>query len=810
MKKNAGLFFISLLVSIAVFVLLSIPLGPAPALGLFFNPNTGFWANAEATDASSENMVINHAALSDSVHVYFDKLGIPHIFAQNDADLYFAQGYMAARDRLWQMEFQTHAAAGRLSEIVGKRALNYDRYQRRIGMGYAAEQAMSAMMKDSLTSAMVSAYSKGVNAWINRLNQSELPLEYKILDYQPERWQPIKTALLFKSMTYTLASRNHDLRMSNTRAFFGDDFITTIIDSKIPWVQPTIPKSKDWPFKPSELSKPDSLFSPSVVDEVLPAQFQSDLSNGSNNWAISGSKTATGYPVLANDPHLNLTLPSIWYAVQLHSPTQNVMGVSLLGAPSVIIGFNEDVAWGTTNVGADVWDWYEMTFRDSTLQSYRYDGTWRDTKLRIEKIKVKNAETVLDTVIYTHYGPVVQSTRQDTLREGIPLNHAVRWIGYEASNEMKYFYEINRASNYQEYQAALKNYGSPAQNWVFADSTNIALTVAGKYPRKWDQQGRYISDGSDSAYEWQGWIPFDQIPSIKNPERGFVSSANQDPVDSDYPYYLGSYFAPFERGRRINDKLSQMDSITVNDVQVLQLDTYSYHAEKVLPTMLDSLNRKQLPEQYGKAIKALSDWNLYNERNLVAPSLFKYWWDELVEAIWNDEYGQAGVPLKYPSRDANAYLIVNKPDLRWYDDTTTEEKEQLSDVVTRSFHAAYDQLSEEYGAYGDSWQWGYVNETKIGHLARIPGLGKQLFTDGGGESVNAIRGSHGPSWRMVVQLGPKVDAYGVFPGGQTGNPGSKNYTQMTEDWNNGMLHPLWFMQQRPQNTDSLAYAIILH
>jgi len=708
------------------------------------------------------------------------------------------------------MEFQTHAAAGRLSEIVGKRALDYDRYQRRIGMIYAAEQAIKGMMNDSLTSAMVTAYSKGVNAWINRLNQSELPLEYKILDYKPETWQPIKTALLFKSMTYTLASKNYDLRMSNTRAFFGDDFIANIIDSKIPWLQPTIPKSKDWPFNPSGIKKPDSLFSPAVVDDVLSAQFQSDPSNGSNNWAISGSKTATGYPILANDPHLNLTLPSIWYAVQLHSPTQNVMGVSLLGVPAIIIGFNENVAWGTTNVGADVWDWYEMTFRDSTLQSYRYDGTWRDTNHRIEKIKVRNAETVVDTVIYTHYGPVVQSTKQEAVREGIPLNYAVRWIGYETSNEMKYFYEINRVSNYEEYQAALKNYGSPAQNWVFADSTNIALSVAGKFPRKWDQQGRYISDGSDPAYEWQGWIPFDQIPSIKNPERGFVSSANQDPVDNGYPYYLGSHFAPFERGRRINDKLSQMDSITVNDVQALQLDSFSYHAEKVLPTMLDMLNRKQLPQHYGKAIKVLSDWNLYNERNLVAPSLFKYWWDELVEAIWNDEYGQAGVPLKYPSRDANAYLITSKPNLRWFDDITTGEKEQLSDIVTRSFHSAYDELREEYGAYGDSWQWGYVNETKIGHLARIPGLGKELFTDGGDESVNAIRGSHGPSWRMVVQLGPKVEAYGVYPGGQTGNPGSKNYDQMTEDWNNGILHPLWFMQLRPQNSDSLAYSITLH
>ncbi|MDX1618117.1 MAG: penicillin acylase family protein [Balneolaceae bacterium] len=814
MQTDTRNFTLTSIGTLLLFWVLSISLGPAPPMGPFMNPNSGFWANAVTQSAAGSHLRLtlepDPFSLSGPVRVYYDEYDIPHIFAETDPDLYFAQGYVTARDRLWQMELQTHAAAGRLSEILGPQMLELDRFRRRIGMVYSAERALERVMEDPESAEAVEAYTAGVNAWIDRLDPAQYPLEYKILDYAPEPWTPLKVSLLLKNMTYTLASNNNDVRMSNTRAFLGTEFIEAILDLEPEQIDPIIPPGTEWNFDPLEPRKPTSNFTPSIVNDI--PTFGTDPNNGSNNWAVSGSKTASGFPILANDPHLNMTLPSIWYAVQLHSPTQNVMGVSLPGAPTVIIGFNEHIAWGSTNVSADVWDWYEIEFRDSTLSEYRYDGKWRNSEQRIEQISVKGKAAVSDTVVYTHHGPVINtsSSSDEAVSERIPKNHAVRWMAYEESNELKYFLEINRAGNYDDYRRALTYYHNPAQNWIFADSTDIAITVTGKYPLKWEEQGRYISDGSNPLYEWQGWIPFEQIPSVKNPERGFVSSANQDPVDSSYPYYLDDDFAPYERGKRINDRLAAMDRITAADMQQLQLDDASYHAQSVLPAFLEHLERDTLDESGRNALDELNDWDYHNDGSRIAPSLFKYWWEAFEEAIWSDEYGTIEAPLARPDRDQVAHLVLNEPELRWYDDIETEQTETLADLINHSFYRALRNLEEAFGPYGDGWRWGYVNDTDIRHIARIPGLGRNdLFTDGGAESVNAIRGGHGPSWRMVVELGPEVKARGIYPGGQSGNPGSPLYDNMIDDWNAGTLYPLWFMRDKPA-ADSVKYILTLN
>ncbi|SMO70390.1 penicillin acylase family protein [Fodinibius sediminis] len=806
MARNLTQLLISAATTLLLFWLLSIAFGPTPPLGPFFSPSAGFWANAVTSQKSDLQLDMPGGALTETVSVYYDSLGIPHIFAQNDDDLYYAQGYVTARDRLWQMEFQTYAAAGRLSEIIGPSMLEYDRYRRRIGMGCAAEQALSGLVEHPETARAVKAYAAGVNARINELNPAEYSLEYKLLDYRPEPWSPLKTALLLKSMTYTLAGHHHDLQMSNTRAYLGSSFIRQVLDIDPPLNAPVIPPDQKWDFLPVPIQQPDTVFKPSIATKIPP--FRPDPHNGSNNWAVSGSKTASGYPILANDPHLNMTLPSIWYAIQLHSPTQNVMGASLPGAPAVIVGFNEHTAWGTTNVSADVWDWYEIVFRDSTLAEYRYNGSWRPTTQRVEKINIKGEPAVVDTVVYTHHGPVVQTSGSKKMRPGIPRYHAMQWIAHKRSNELRYFLELNKARSYEDYREALPHFDSPAQNWVFADHTNIALTAAGKYPLKWNGQGRFIGDGSDPRYDWQGWIPFDHIPSVKNPARGFVSSANQDPTGDAYPYYLDDDFAPYERGRRINDRLAAMDNITPRDLQQLQTDTYSYHAATVLPRLLRDLRKDTLSPLKREALASLAEWDYNNDGELSAPSLFHYWWEALDNAIWDDEYHAVSFPMERPARDQTAHLVLTDSTLSWYDNITTEESETLNMLINRSFHRAFRQLTKEFGPRGPRWKWGQVNNTNLNHLAQIPGLGQpNIFTDGARESINAIRGDHGPSWRMVVAMGPAIDAYGIYPGGQSGNPGSPYYDNMIDDWTRGKLYPLWFMKHRPSSDDSVTYML---
>src|SRR5699024_9552800 len=441
---------------------------------------------------------------------------------------------------------------------------------------------------------------------------------------------------------------------------------------------------------------------------------------------------------------------------------------------------------------------------------YWYDDHWQTTEKRIEKIRVKGQATVVDTVTYTHHGPVTQTAGEKPMRTGIPVGHAMRWVAHEKSNELRYFLKINKAENFGDYRRALSNFQSPAQNWVFADSADIALTVAGKYPLKWEEQGRFISDGSNPLYDWQGWIPYEQIPFIKNPERGFVSSANQDPTDPSYPYYLDDDFAPYERGRRINDRLAAMDDITPKDMQQLQMDNFSYHAKTILPLMLNHLRADSLSKTGRKALDELKSWDLNNRGDKIAPSLFAYWWDAFDDSIWEDEYASTDLPLEWPARDQTVQLLKNDSTLQWIDNIDTPKKETLEDLASLSFQQALQDLEKEFGAYGDNWKWGYVNNTNISHVGQIPGLGRpDVFIDGAGESINAGRGSHGPSWRMVVQLGPEVKARGIYPGGQSGNPGSPHYDNMIDDWAEGELYPLWFMRQSPADSDSLSYAITL-
>lgn len=786
---------VSLLILIALLISLNTKFGAVPPLGKFFDPDAGFWANAEISKPESEELDI--PGLQEPVSVYFDDRRVPHIFAENEHDLYLAQGYIVARDRLFQMEMQTYDAAGRLAEIVGPELLNRDRNTRRLGMTYGAERAMEEIKKDPQMSEIIQAYSEGVNAWISQLSPADYPLEYKVLDVAPEEWAPIKTAYLLKNMTRTLAGRNNDVRTSNTIQYFGEEFVEQYFVRKPELNDPIIPPSREWDFVADVPEAPDSVFMPSVSKVIDPFPHQEGV--GSNNWVVGGDKTASGYPILANDPHLSLTLPSIWYEMQLTAPGLNTYGVTLQGTPSIIIGFNENAAWGTTNVGSDVMDWYEIEFRDQSMKEYRHDGEWKPATQRIEEIKVRGGDSILDTVIYTHHGPVFEV--EPATGEGSSGYQALRWIAHEPSNDLRTFYEFNKMENYEDFKQAISNYSAPAQNFVFADQAgDIALWISGKLPRKWDLQGQSVSDGTDPQYDWQGWIPTEQNPHIKNPARGFVSSANQESAAPDYPYYLDDDFAPFERGRRINDLLEGMENITPKDMQEMQMDDYSYYASTLLPSLLLWTKTDSLNEEEQVIYDLMKEWNYYMEAEEMAPSIFRQWAGNFYAAVWYDEFGTTEASLRYPSRDIFVETIKNDPDLSFIDDIDTERKEDREDIATAAFRETVEELTNAWGEPGDTWKWGRAINNDVNHIANIPGFGAQnVFSSGAAEAINAVRGTHGPSWRMIVELGPEVKGWGVYPGGQSGNPGSPKYDSMLEAWRTGELYELNFMKDIPSD-----------
>ncbi|TDI99949.1 MAG: penicillin acylase family protein [Caldithrix sp.] len=785
-------FILTFAATLGLVIALNTKIGLLPPLGKFLDPFQGFWQNAE-TDRGGETATLQLANLKATVSILYDDRQIPHIFAENDHDLYFSQGYVTAKDRLWQMEFQTHAAAGRLSEIVGERALEYDRFQRRIGMLSGARNTIKAMARDVVIREVILAYTAGVNTFIETLDPRDYPVEYKILDYAPEPWTPLKCALLLKYMAWMLTGYASDLQMSNTLARFGKEVVEDLFPYYPDNIQPVIPEGTPWNFKPLRVKKPERGFVAKITGKILP--YEANPATGSNNWVVSGSKTASGFPILANDPHLEMNLPSIWYEMQLTSPSVNVYGVSLPGAPNIVIGFNEKIAWGVTNGEADVMDFYEITFKDSTLEEYRHDHKWRKIRKVVEEIRVKGAGTVLDTVIYTHHGPIPYINEKPFNRR-VPVLHALRWLGHDPSNEARTFYELNYAENYGDYVEALSHYICPAQNFVFADANgDIAIWHNGRFPLRWHGQGKFIGDGSDPLYDWQGWVPHSQNPHIKNPARGFLSSANQNATDLTYPYYLNWYYAPHYRSSRINQRLMEMEEITPDDFRKLQLDTRNLFAESVLPALLSILNESSLSREESGMFQELSSWDFFNDADKIAPTIFKNWWGKLYDAIWADEFGGEGSYFRFPSRVRTVQMIVEEPNAHWFDNVKTTDVETLSDLALTSFNAAYSGLSESFGDMNESWQWGRYKGTDIIHLARIPGFGRMDLDVGGDlRIVNAIGKTHGPSWRMVVALGPEVKAWGIYPGGQSGNPGSPHYDDFVDDWVEGDLAELLFLK----------------
>ncbi len=796
----------------------------APPFGKFLDPFNGFWQNAEKVNGFKDGE-LNLPGLKDEVKVYFDQRLVPHIYAKNDEDLYFMQGYITAKFRLWQMEIQTANAAGRVSEIVGDKALESDRLQRRIGLAYGAQKAQDFIDKDPKSKALIQAYCNGINAYISKLKPKDYPIEYKLLDYAPEKWENIKVGLLLKNMANMLSVFEYDIENTNFVAKYGVEDFRKLYPDFIQDEDPIIPKGTPWNFEPTDVKlqaqRANSNNSSELYSKVL--QKPDDIT-GSNNWAVAGSKTASGKPILCNDPHLNLSLPSIWYEMHLVSPNMNVYGATLPGSPAVIIGFNDSISWGVTNGGRDVRDWYKLKFKDASCDEYEYNGQWLKAEKKVEHYKVRGQADFLDTVIYTRFGPVVfdKSYGNQDSRKYL----AESWTANLPSNEFKTFYMFNCGKNYDDYLEALKNYSCPAQNFVFASrSGDIAIKEQGTFPirDKATEQGKYICDGTSDKDEWKTYIPAENNPTIKNPERGFVSSANQHPTDTTYPYYYPG-LANYEnyRNRRINHLLADGSNIDVAFMKKMQTDNYNLHASEAVPVLLPLLDKNNLTADEKKIVATLEHWDFYNNPNEIAPVYFEIWWTELWKMLW-DEMQDKAVPMKMPSYYVTVQFLKNDSTSKFYDIVSTPEKETRHDIVLQSFKKIDSTLkakeftsveddpvedeSSTRKSNGKPHDWGTYKATKIAHLARLDAFSYMNVYNGGARGIiNATNTGNGPSWRMIVDEGA-MKAYVVYPGGESGNPGSPYYDNMVKTWANGQYYEANFVKTGDELGDKKLFEI---
>lgn len=775
-----------------------------PKLGYFLSPQYGFWQNAEPTNISF-NDDIKIEGVKKQVDVYFDDRLVPHIYAENNGDAYFIQGYLHAKFRLWQMEFQTYVAGGRLSEIVGADRIETDKYFRRLGMVYGAEKSLKEMEANPATKEACDAYTAGVNSYIKTITPENLPFEYKLLSYQPEPWTNMKTALFLKFMSWDLSGQGDDLVYTNAKTYFGYDDFMKLFPSIQDTLDLIIPRG-------TVFEKPEFIVrQPSVIDSAYFGKQDSitntpvlnpNKNNGSNNWAVAGSKTQSGKPILCNDPHLGLNLPSLWFEMQITTPEYSSYGATFPGSPTVIIGFNDSCAWGVTNAGRDVKDYYEIKFKDSTMQEYWFNNSWKNADIRKETIKVKGQPDIEEKIALTIFGPVMFDKSYKTkTNDGKYI--AVRWKAHDASNELQTFYKLNRMKNYYDYANAISTFQCPGQNFVFASkSGDIAIRQQGSFIAKWKQQGDFVMPGEDSTYLWQANIPVKENPQMSNPIRGFVSSANQQAVDSSYPYYLGrpNLFPPY-RGYIINRKLAAMNNITPQNMQMLQTDNYNVFAEIARPVLLGYLEENKLDASQKKYLQIFKDWNLKNDVSETGPTVFKVWWDSLEVQTWGDEYAQTKIPMPWPDESTLIESFMKDSAYKFADNVTTKNKiETIADVVLASFIKAANQLSkiEKDGKL----TWATFKDTKVQHLLKLPALSSMNLQIGGGQHIiNATTETHGPSWRMIVHLTDNIEAYGVYPGGQSGNPGSKYYDNFVQHWAAGRYYNIVFIKKLAARKD---------
>ncbi len=736
------------------------------------------------------NKNIELTGLSDEVTIYRDSFAIPHIYAKNEADLYRAIGFSMAQDRLWQMDLLRRVTQGRLSEILGKDQMNTDLLMRALCIQQKAEKILET--SDLPIVSALESFAAGVNFYMANY---PLPPEFKILDYQPEAWKPVHSVNLIGYMAWDLSSGwNTEMVLHQLKKEVGDSLISDLIPKMNNHPAPVFPEfnHETAEFNETLLSAGKNLEESGWI-----------IFNGSNNWAVSGNKSKSGKPFLANDMHLGLFAPGIWY--QMHQNVEgklNVTGLVLPGQPFVIAGHNDSIAWGMTNVMVDDLDFYAETLNEDSTK-YLLDGKWEDLTVKDEIIKTKEGDELNETLRFTHRGPIINRFKNEN---EMPLS--IRWMGNEMSNEIRTVYLLNRAKNWSDFRDAVKTFISVSQNIVYADvSGNIGLQTSAGIPIR-KGSGIEIYPGDTSLYDWTGMVPFENLPFEYNPERGYVSSANNKTVPGDYPCYISNWFAMPNRIDRIREMLEETEKHDIESFTKIQTDVISKKAEKFVPVFLSAVeNENSWSETESAAIQKLKNWNFEMSRESQAASVFEILYRKVCENLVKDELPSDIFRSLMGERILLENLMVNilpEKSSLWIDDKTTPVIESYSAIVERSFKETIKELIEKTGENSDNWNWEKIHTITIGHpLGVVNSLQKTFNLNRGPFGVpgsyhtvcpysysynNLYEVNHGASHRHIFDLNDWNAGKTVIPTGTSGIPSSKFYLDQTKIYLHNRYH----------------------
>lgn len=801
--------------SVVVLVFLGTRLTGLPPLGMLLDPRDGLYRTARLADAPAPDD-FGIPGLESPVHIEWDDRGVPHIFADTELDAVRALGFAVARDRLFQLDFLPRAASGRLSEALGPATVSADRFLRSIGMDWGARKNLERMIAaNGLEMQILEAYADGVNAYLQRLEPEDLPFEFRLLGYEPDHWTPIQTLRLLQYMNYDLSYGTDQPSYAVLRARLSEEEFNLLYPKHAELYVPIIPREEPLTTTPSvagiqlettsaraAMDRPDNpsaeLASTNASWIERPTVFRrpdidSDISlpvlegfihgKGSNNWAVAPSRSTTGHPILAGDMHLAVTLPSIWYEVHVVTPEMNTYGVTIPGAPLPVEAFNDYVAWAFTNTGSDQIDHYLLQTDESGLR-YRYEGAWCDFELVQDTIYVKGEPPIVDTLRYTHSGPVIDLGYQ---------SYSLRWTAHDSSRTLLALRMMNAARDQDDFDSGLHYWDSPMQNILYADvEGTISIRSTGHLPVRKGRAGAGLLDGSTNSSEWIGRVPFNELPSAVNPDQGYLTSTNQQPTDSTYAYYIGWDWRDQYRSLRIDSLLSRREKHGVADIAKYQSDVHAVQYDLFFP-LLDTLSG--LTGRAAGLVEMLRAWSGEMSVERPEPLILDVFLGALGQLAWDEpEFDpmflaptgdtlSSPIYVPTPHQSLLVTLLRDKPASKWLDIVRTIGTEDAADLLRAAIESTVERINRDHGWDQDSWRWGNHRQIHFKHLIDSPALlalGRGPFEyPGYRETLSPAAGrvtTHSASWRVVVDFSSGVPVgQGIYPGGQSGNPFSRRY-----------------------------------
>jgi penicillin amidase len=745
--------------------------------------------------------------IDNPIEIVRDEDGVPHIYANTESEALFGLGYVHAQDRLWQMEFQRRVGHGRLSEILGDATLETDKFLRTLGVSRAAEQAWQHATPTEVK--VLTYYVAGVNAFISEHKGRQLPIEFTILGVEPEPWTPQDTLVWAKMMSWDLGSNwGDELLRTKLTAHLGAERTNELMMPYSPNDPIILPPSAPIPDGPALSSAETNYLSDTkAIDQLLAINQTIQLSLGlggkaigSNNWVVGGAHTTTGKPLLANDPHLGAQIPSIWYLAHLNGGRLNAIGSTLPGMPGIVIGHNQDIAWGITNTTPDVQDLFVERINEQNQIEYK--GQWQDLQIVEETIKVKGQPDVVLPVRIGPHGPIISDVLDDS------SDHlAFRWTALDEEDHIvEAFNGIARARNWQQFTNALARYSAPMQNFVFADwDNNIGYYAPGRLPIRAKGDGMAPVPGWTGEYDWLGYVPFDQLPHSHNPEEGMIVTANNRVTPDAYPYVVGnSYAAPY-RAQRILQLLQSKDKLSPQDMIDTQLDVVSLQALEILPHLLKV---QPTTQHEHTALDLLAKWDGSMRGDSAAAAVYQGWYELITENIFSDELGPELWKDYAGEKDFMAMRMAELLQGRgynWCDDINTPATETCEEQIAKSLAPGLARMaSYQKTPQPQNWRWDRVHHAQFPHqpfgeVDAIKGIfNRSIPTSGDGFTVNVApyrrtalyHQYHIASYRQVINLINLEESYYINSTGQSGQLLDAHYSDMIEKWQQGQYIPM--------------------